>query len=131
MENLNVNMFEVAVRGKYRFPFKGIISVEDLWDLSVKELDSIFKILNSQLKQIKEESLLEIKTKEDKELDTKIQIVKYIVNIKLTEEQIRINAKNKREQKQKILELISTKKDADLQSKSVEELQSMLDELDN
>ena len=41
-------MFEVAVRNKFRFPFKGVISVEDLWDLSVQQLDGIFKTLKSQ-----------------------------------------------------------------------------------
>ncbi len=126
---MSEKMFEVAVRTKMRFPFKGLVSVEDLWDLSVRDLDSVFKVLNSQLKQVKEESLLEIKTKEDKELDTKIEIVKYIVGVKLEEENLRLKAKEKREQKQKILEILSVKQDQSLQNKSEEELQSMLDEL--
>jgi flagellar basal body-associated protein FliL len=61
----------------------------------------------------------------------KIEIIKHIVKIKLDEEQTRANAKKKKEQKQKILELIASKKDADLQTKSIEELQQMANELDN
>lgn len=125
------NIFEVAVRGKFRFPFKGLISVEDLFDLSVENLDSIFKTLNSQLKQVQEESLLNTKTKEDKELDTKIEIVKYIVNVKLEERELRNKVKEKKEQKQKILEILSNKQEESLQNKSVDELQKMLEELDN
>ena len=30
------NVFEIATRKKYRFPFKGMITVEDLWDLSLQ-----------------------------------------------------------------------------------------------
>lgn len=52
------NMFEIATRTKMRFPFKGMISVEDLWDLSVQNLDKVFKTLNSQRKEAQEESLL-------------------------------------------------------------------------
>lgn len=123
------NMFEVAVRTKMRFPFKGLISVEDLWDLSVRDLDSIFKTLNSQLKQVKEESLLEVKTKEDQELDMKIEIVKYIVRVKQEEELSRIQAKEQKEKKQKIMEILATKQDESLQNMSVEELQAMLNQL--
>lgn len=127
--NTEKNIFEVATRERFRFPYKGLISVEDLWTLPTKDLDSVFKTLNSQLKQVKEESLLDTKTQQDEELDMKIEIVKYIVKIKLAEEQARVDAKTKKEQKQKILELIASKKDADLQNKSVEELQEMLDKL--
>lgn len=35
------NIFEAATRYKYRFPFKGMISVEDLWDLKLQDLDSV------------------------------------------------------------------------------------------
>lgn len=128
MEN-NINVFEMATRNRFRFPFKGLISVEDLWQLSVKDLDSVFKVLNSELKQVKEESLLDTKTQQDEELDMKIQIVKYIVQVRLTEEQTKLKSKELKAQKQKILELISSKQEDDLKNKSVEELNNMLKEL--
>ena len=123
------NMFEVAVRSKVRFPFKGLISVEDLFDLSVESLDMIFKVLNSQVKQAKEESLLTARTKQDEELTLKVEIVKYVVKVKLEEEAARLHAREQREKKQKIMEIMANKQDADLQNKSVEELAKMLDEL--
>lgn len=125
----NEKMFEVAVRTKMRFPFRGLISAEDLWDLPVQSLDAIFKVLNSQLKEVKEESLLDVRTKEDKELDLKIKIVKYVVEVKLEEENLRLKAKEKREQKQKIMEILSEKQDNSLKDKSIEELTSMLNDL--
>lgn len=124
-------MFEQAIRGKMRFPYKGLVSVEDLWDISATGLDSVFKVLNSELKQAKEESLLNTKTKQDKELDIKIEIVKYIFEVKLAEENLRLKAKEQREQKQKILEILSAKQDESLQNKSIEELEAMLDNLSN
>ena len=124
--NTERNIFEISTREGYRFPFKGSISVEDLWLLSTKDLDSIFKVLNSELKQANEESLLDVKTKQDEELDTKIEIVKHIVKTKVEEEEKRRLQKEISEQKQKILELIESKKDEDLNNKSVEELTEML-----
>jgi len=123
------NIFEVAARNKMRFAFKGLISVEDLWDLDVKNLDSIFQSLNSQLKQVKEESLLDAKTKQDKELEMKIDIIKHIFQVKTDEQNVRLLAKEKREQKQKIMGILATKQDQSLQNKSEEELQKMLEEL--
>lgn len=124
------SIFEIAVRGKFRFEFRGYISTEDLFDLSVEELDSIFKKLNSQIKQVKEESLLGVKTKADKELEVKIEIVKYIVADKLEERAKALEAKEKRLQKAKILEILAEKQDESLQGKTEEELQQMLKDLD-
>ena len=126
----NVNIFEVAVRNKMRFPFKGNVSVEDLWDLSVEDLDIIFKTLNSQVKQVKEESLLNNKTKEDKALDTKIEIIKYIVSIKLAETELKLKEKENKEKKQKIMSILSAKREENLQNKSEEELLAILNEID-
>ena len=57
---------EYATRKKLRFSYKGSISTEDLWDLSLEELDRIFKGLNAKVKQSQEESLLEKKEKSEK-----------------------------------------------------------------
>lgn len=125
-----MNIFEVATRKKFRFPFKGLVSVEDLWDLSVQNLDLVFKTLNSELKKTQEESLLNTKAKEDKELEQKVEIVKHIVNVKLEEENMRLKAKEQKEQKQKIMEILLAKQDETLHNKSVDELKAMLAELE-
>lgn len=125
---INTNIFEVAVRNKLRFPFRGQVSVEDLWDLNVENLDSVYKTLSAQLKTVKEESLLNTKTKEDKELDFQIEIVKYIVKTKLEEREVQLEAREKKAQKQKVLEILSAKKDEALQGKTIEELEAMLEE---
>lgn len=126
-----MNIFEYAVRNKVRFPFKGMISVEDLWDLSLTNLDSIYKTLNKQIKQSEEESLLTTKTNVDTELEVQIAIVKHIVSVKLEEQDAREKAAAKKAQKQKIMAIIATKEDEALQNSSVDDLRKMLNELDD
>lgn len=127
---MSKNMFEVATRTKMRFPFKGMISVEDLWDLSVQNLDKVFKALNSQRKESQEESLLNVKSSEDEVLDTQIAIVKYIVGVKLEEQAARVKAAENKEKKQKIMALMAKKDDEAMENMSKEELQKLLDELE-
>ena len=122
-------MFIKASREKMRFPYKGLATVEDLWDLSVTELDKIYKSLNAKAKQAQEESLLEVKTSEDEELTVQIEIIKYIVSVKLEEKKAAEMAKERKEQKQKIMSILASKQDEALQGKSIEELEKMLDEL--
>ena len=122
-------LFENATRGKYRFSFKGSITVEDLWDLSPQNLDTIYKALTKELKQSQEESLLVKKTEVDAVLDDKINLVKYIVLTKLKEEDQRNKEREFKEKKQKILGLIADKQDNELQSKSIDELKDMLESL--
>lgn len=121
-----VSIFETATRRKMRFPFKGSISVEDLWDLTPDNLDTVFKTLNAEKKQVETESLLSAKSASDTELDIKIDIVRHIVAVKRSEAEKRAKAKEIKAQKQKIMEIIATKQDAALNNKSVEELQAML-----
>jgi hypothetical protein len=126
-----MNMFEYATRNKVRFPFKGMISVEDLWDLSLANLDSIYKTLNKQVKQSEEESLLSEKTGVDEELEVQIAIVKYIVSIKLAEKEAAEKAAEKKVKKQKLMSIIAAKENEELQNASMEDLRKMLDELDD
>ena len=119
-------LFIMATRQKFRFPFKGMVSVEDLWDMNVRDLDGVFKALNSQVKQAKEESLLVTKCKEDSILEAKIEIVKYIVSTKLAEAEIKRVRAKQREKKNRIAEILAVKQDEELRGKSVEELTAML-----
>ena len=123
------NIFEFASRNKVRFPFKGMISVEDLWDLSLTNLDSIYKTLNKQVKQSEEESLLSTKASVDTELEVQIAIVKHIVSVKLAEKEAAEKASVKKAQKQKIMSIIATKENEALQNSSIDDLRKMLDEL--
>lgn len=125
-----VNLFEIATRDNYQFPFRGVINVIDLWTLSVQNLDNVFKTLNAEAKRSEEESLLSAKTKENEELSNKIEIVKHIVGVKLAEQAAREDAKKKKEMKQRLLEIKAKREDAALENMSDADLDKMLAELD-
>lgn len=122
-------LFEIATRKKYRFPYKGLVSVEDLWDLNVQALDQIFKALNKELKERGEESLLKSKTDEETDLDNAISIVKYIVSVKERERLDRLDQKEKAAKKQRIMAIMAEKQDKALTEMSMEDLEKMLADL--
>ena len=124
------NLFEIAVREKYRYNYRGKISTEDLWDLPVEALDQIFKSLNEAVRKTEEESLLAERPKEDEVLRNKIAIIRYIVAYKLAEKEKARKALENKQKKQQILGIISRKQNEKLESMSMEELKAMLDELE-
>lgn len=124
-----MNIFEKATKEKIRFEYKGLISSEDLWDLDVEELDSIFKTLHADKKQISEVSLLDVKTTADVLLNAKIKIVKYIVESKLEDAKNSLLSKERKDKKEKIMQILANKQDSALEGKSVEELQEMMNSL--
>lgn len=123
-----MDIFEKATRLKLRFNFKGILTVEDLWDLKLNELDMIYKELNQQKKLQEEESLLTNNLINDV-LNLQINLVKYIVEQKQAEQLAKQTEIEKQQQKQKILEILARKQDDDLQNKSTEDLLKMLENL--
>lgn len=119
-------LFIEATKKNYQFPFRGMINVIDLWELSVQNLDLVFKSLNADYKKSEEESLLSAQTKESEELSEKIEIVKYIVNEKLDEKKAKEDAKKNREMKQRLLEIKAKRQDAALEGLSDAELDKMI-----
>nr|DAZ61368.1 MAG TPA: hypothetical protein [Caudoviricetes sp.] len=126
----NNELFINATRNNYQFPFRGMINVIDLWDLSLTNLDSVFKTLNAEVKKSEEESLLNTKSKEDEEISNKIEIVKYIVGVKLDEKKKREDAKKNAEMRQRLLEIKAKRQDAALENMSDEDLDKALAELE-
>lgn len=122
------DLFEIASRRKYRFPFHGCISVEDLWDLSAKNLDEIYKVLNVEARNTREESLI-VANLEDPDLTNRINIVRYIFSVKEAEVSARKAEKERDEKKKRLLEILAQKQDEALLAMSEEELRKTINEL--
>ena len=125
---MNNDLFILAARQKYRFPFNGQVSVEDLWDLSPAQLDRVYKSLKKDQKASNEETLLTVRSTEDTVLDNKIELVKFIFETKQAEEMAAILKAESDAKKNHIRELIAAKKDAQLEALSVEELEKLLED---
>lgn len=126
--NTNMNdLFITATRKRYRFPYKGLISVEDLWLLGVNELDEVYKTLNKHIKNAEDPGLLD-ENKADEGVLNMIDIVKYIFSVKMEEGHKReLEAENAAKRK-RIMEIMARKQDEVLESMSEEELKKLLDE---
>lgn len=124
------NLFEVATKNHYRFNVRGLISTEDLWDLSQKDLDELYRSLVKKRKESAEDSLFEKKDKADAELENKIQIVKFIFEKKVEDKEKRAARTARAEEKRKLLELLAEKQDTALKGLSEDELKAKLAALD-
>lgn len=123
-------LFIRASRNKYRFEYKGMITVEDLFDLRFNELDAIYKDLKAELKDEVEDSLMSKKTTADKVLEDKISIVKYIFNLKKEEAEARLLASENKAKKQQLLAIKKMKEEEKLKDMSIEEIDKMIAELE-
>lgn len=127
-------MFEKASRKRLRFNTRvGIITVEDLWVLPLtgngENLDDIAKTLNQEVKDSEEESFVVKQSGVNETLKLKFDIVKHIIAVKLAEAEAAENAAAAKAKKERIMEIIASKKDEELKDASIEELQAMVDDL--
>lgn len=126
MENILIE----ALKNKYRFEYKGLINVEDLFDINLEGLDQIYRDLKKVENDLQSDSLLDANENPlKKETENKINIVKNIFEIKVEEiEQAKI-ALAKKAQREKILAIIENKQDQELSEKSIKELRKIYDSL--
>lgn len=133
MNNTIGTLFEMASQFKFRYPFKGLISTEDLWDLSQSELDTVYKTLNKELQATQEDGLLQTKSANEgvraNDLKNKLEIVKYVFESKQQAAELaRMSAENAMKRK-RIMEVLAKKQDTALENMSEEELHAALAEL--
>ena len=123
-----MNLFEIASREKYRFPYKGLISVEDLWDLTLPQLDGVYKALSKEVKTQGEDSLM-AEAITDKKLSNMIEIVKYIFSVKQQEADARKTAAENKRKRERIAEVMAQKEDEALHNMSADELKKLMSDL--
>lgn len=120
-----MSLFEIATREKYRFPYKGLISAEDLWDLNAAQLDGVYKALSKEVKAQGEDSLM-AETAIDKNLANKIEIVKHIFAVKQNEADARKAAAENKRKRERIAEVLAQKEDEALRNMSADELKKLM-----
>lgn len=125
-------MYKEAIKAKLTFSSqRGLLSVQDLFDLRLTDLDTIAKDLNRKLKvETDEESFISTKSTLADTLTAKLDIVKDVIKDKMAEEESRKNAAAKRAERANLLNLIAEKEQEDMKSKSVADLRKQLAELD-
>lgn len=125
-------MYKKASKLKLRFQTqKGNLSVEQLWDLSLEDL----KVEVKKQYEINKENAVDGdpdleflgEGKVDSKEVLKFEILKDIYVTKKTEKENSILEAEKRIKNKRIMEIIAKKQDEDLQGKSIEELQAMLE----
>lgn len=122
-------MFKEASQKKLRIPTsRGSLSVEQLWDLNLTELDEIAVKLEEE-KNKTSKSFLEEKSDEDELAALQFNIVLDILDTKKKWQEDARKAQERKEQKQKILQVMQKKQDEKLEEYSVEQLEEMLEKL--
>lgn len=131
------NLFLQATREKFRFESsKGDLSVEQLWDLPLTsrtglDLDTVAKAVNADLKASNEESFVNANNNPAvSRLQAKLEVVKAIIEVKLAQAEATKKRAEKAAERQRLMEVLHSKKDQELQGLSVEEIERRLSRLD-
>ena len=124
-----MELFEISSKNKYRYAFRGMITTEDLWDLSMSQLDTIYKDLSKRRKTEQEEESLMTDKEVNSDLVNMIEIVKHVFSVKKDEVEREKNAAEKKKKKEKLLEILARKQDESLEEKSEEEILKMISDL--
>lgn len=132
------NIFEYATRNKLRFTsVRGELSVEQLWDVPLRSrddfnLNNVAKAANKALKEVSEESFVETKkTAEHTRREMTLEVVKYVIDLKLEEEKTAETRAAKKQEKEKLLQILAEKQAGKLSELTEKELQKRIAALED
>jgi hypothetical protein len=119
--------FKEASRQKLRFTTsKGLLTVEQLWDLSLTELDALAVALETEHEKSGKKSFLIKKSVKDKTAKLRFDVVFEVLTALAEEAETVKTAKEIKEHNEKIYQLIAEKQEEGLKGKSEKELKAML-----
>ena len=124
-------MFEKASKRKLRFKTeKGVISSEDLWDLSLPALDALAQSLNKEIKESGEISFITEAPITNELLDLRFRIVKRVIQVRLVEQEAARKRTEANGRRAVLLDALAAKQQQELNTKSAEEILAELAELE-
>jgi len=127
-----MELFEKALRNKLRFEGsgQGLLSTEDLFDLSLTSLDKMAKAVNKLLRDEGEDSFIPTATpKRATHNDLRLEILKHIISVKVAAEETRKNRADTLARISTLKTLAEAKANEQLASQSLEDIQKQLAEL--
>lgn len=132
-----MNIFEVATRQKLRFETsKGLLSLEDLWDLPLTSatgkacLDEIALVLHKQLRATADVvSFVDNTAAQNPTIQLRFDLVKHVIEQRKLENAEAANAKARAETKQQILAALAKKRENAVDAMTEEQLLKKLAEL--
>lgn len=128
-------LYKKAAQVKLRIQTcKGLLSVEDVWGLSLANLDASIRSLAPLVKKYQTEdsdldflsSNSDTKSEETSLLELSFEILKDVYITKKEEANAKAKARETKEFNQKIMSLIAEKQESSLKDKSIEELMAMI-----
>lgn len=133
-----LDLFQEATKRKLRFRStqgQTNLSTEDLWDLPLESaqracLQSVARATSADLKASAEEDFVSTKTSANQLDELRLAIVKHVIAVRLEERAATQNASERKVKKARLTELLAQKQDQELASKSAEEIQKLIAELE-
>lgn len=128
-------LYKKAAQVKLRIQTcKGLLSVEDIWGLSLANLDASIRSLAPLVKKYQTEdsdldflsSNSDTKSEETSLLELSFEILKDVYITKKEEANAKAKARETKEFNQRIMSLIAEKQENSLKDKSIEELMAMI-----
>lgn len=118
--------FKLASQQKLRIQTtRGPLSVEQLWDLNVNELDAVAVQLETEHEASGKKSFLVKRSVKDRAVKLRFDIVLEILNTKVEEAEAAREAAENKAHNAEIDSLIAEKKAEGLKKKSIKELENM------
>lgn len=120
-------MYKKALKMKLRFATtKGRLTVEDLFELRLTDLNNIAIELDKKLSETPRKSFISDIAPDTAEDELRFNIVKDIITTKLVERNAAQDAKAKTAERAQLTEILHRKKNQALENLSVEELEAKL-----
>jgi len=107
---------------------RGPLSVEQLWDLDLQVLDELAVNLEAAVEKSAAKSFLTERSAKNIEAQLAFDVVLDILQTKVIDRDRALAAAETRKKRQRIAELIARKQEEDLEGKSIEELEALLEE---
>ena len=121
---MNLELITKALTKRFRFEGNGgSYNLEGLFQLKPEQLDAVYTAIQATLPTTT--GLLKTSAFQS-EIEEKLEIVKYIFDLKTDEAQKHTAALEKKRQNERIRELIEKKKENALETLSIEELEKLL-----